>query len=218
MIKFRIKTKKGSKPCTCPESWDEVNIGQLIRFEAWKKSKGDTIGLLAAFTYLPESDLSESKGNQFWTPLYSVLNFVYTEPMDWSKLKMPKSISIDGSLCKIPRNLGLEMFAQKVHALNLITDESKTDDEKILRIMAIYFQPLVDGKWNHDRIDHIENICRYMNAKEAFPIGDFFLRRLLRTRNFGMLGLHPLQLIQRRLLSPIALVRMAWKGSQTSSS
>ena len=194
-----------------------MNIGQLIRYEAWKKSNTDTIALLAAFTYIPYADLAESKSNQFWTPLYSVLNFVHTEQINWNKLKVPKSIRLDGIQCKVPRNLGLQMFAQKVFSVNLLADDTRTDNEKMLRILAIYFQPLIDGKWITERLDHIENHCRYINAKEAFPIANFFLSRLLKPRNFGMLGLHPFQLIRRRLLSVNQWAHLVWRRSLTSS-
>jgi hypothetical protein len=200
MVKFQIETDNGTKYCNCPESWDEVNLGQLIRYDAWAASKGDTVGLLSAFTYTDYSYLAESKSNNLWGPLYSVLGFVYKEPIQWDKLKVPDSIRLDGVDCKIPKKIGLTMFAQKVNALNLIADESKTDKEKILRILAIYLQPIYDGRWIPERLDHIENHCRYLNAKEAFPIGNFFFRKLLKTKNYGMIGFYPFLLITKKRL------------------
>jgi len=208
MVKFQIETDTGTKSCLCPEAWEEVNLGMLIRMEEnWSGKKSDMIGLLSALTFQDYSAISNSQ-RDLWEPLFAVMGFVFTDPPKWNKLKQPKVLRIDGIDCKMPRKIGLTMFGQKVMALQLIGNEELSDIEKIPKILAIYLQPIYDasqanratGKFNTERLEHIEHHCLYLKAKDAYPAGSFFLNRLLRKKDYGILGLAPFLWIARMKL------------------
>jgi len=217
MVRFEIKTDNGTKSCLCPESWEEVNLGMLIRMkENWDWKKSNMIGLLSALTFQDYSAISNSQ-RDLWEPLFAVMGFVFTDAPKWHKLKKPKVLRIDGVDCKLPRKIGLTMFGQKVMALQLIGNEELSDYEKIPKILAIYLQPLYDGKFNTERLEHIEHHILYLPAKDAYPIGNFFLKKLLRRKDYGILGLAPFLWIARtRLFKTLPGVK-DWKDLITSN-
>ena len=164
----------------------------------WTGESKDMIGLLSAFTGQNYNNLENAKGN-LWEPLFQVLSFVFDAPQ-WNKIKKPKLVTLGNKQVKPPTNLMLETFGQKVMALQLITNE---DDHihKIPDILAIYLQPAYDGKFVADRVPDIKKMVMEMASHESMPFGLFFLKRLLRKRSFGKLGLKASRKMQRNLLS-----------------
>lgn len=199
MIEFKFKLNKETIIATVPESWAEVTLQQVLRLETeWTGEAKDMIGLLAAFTGQNYSILENAKGD-LWEPLFAVLSFVFDAPT-WKKLKLPKLIQLGEKKVKPPKNLSLEAFGQKVMAMQSITKEG-TELSKIPEILSIYLQPSYDGKFVSERIEDIKPMVLNMKAFEAMPYGIFFLKRLQRSKGFGMTGLKVSRKMLRNLKS-----------------
>ena len=211
MIEFRFKTNKETIKATVPESWAEVKLKHILALETeWTGESKDMIGLLSAFTGHNYQTLENAKGN-LWKPLFQVLSFVFEAP-NWKKLKKPKTVTLSNKQIKPPRNLLLEAFGQKVMALQLIT---KDEDHihKIPDILAIYLQPAFDGKFVSDRVKDIKKYVLEMPAYEAMPFGLFFLKKLLRRKTFGGIGL---KLYPKTLKNLASIQRQAAKSLTNS--
>lgn len=206
MIKFKFKLNKETIEAKVPEGWHEVTLKHVLALESeWTGESKDMIGLLSAFTGENFHTLENAKGD-LWEPIFQVLSFVFDAPK-WDKIKKPKLVNIGGKMVKPPQNLSLETLGQKILALNLITNGSD-HIKNIPDIISIYLQPAYDGKFVSDRINDIKRHVLDMKAYEAMPYGLFFLKRLLRPRSFGRLGLkvspkmlRNLQSIQKQAVS-----------------
>ena len=188
MIKFKFKLKDKTIEATVPEGWHEVTLGHVLSLEQeWSGDSGDMVGLLAAFTGCNYEEISNAKGD-LWEPLFQVLSFVFNAPK-WDKLKKPDLVTLKGKKIRPPKKLELEAFGQKVMAMKLISDEKKQHISNIGNILCIYLQPAYDGIFNSTRVAELENDVRQMSALEAMPYGIFFLKRYLRSKNYGRLGL-----------------------------
>ena len=199
MIKFNFKLNKDTISATVPEGWHEVKLKHVLALETgWNGESTDMVGLLSALTGEDYNDLENAKGD-LWNPLFKVLGYVFEAP-DWKRIKKPKSVTLGSKVLKPPTNLLLECFGQKVLALNLITTE--TDQiNNIADVIAIYLQPAYDGKFVSDRVPDIKKMVLEMNAFEAMPYGLFFLKNLLRPKNYGLVGLIPSRKTMKNLLS-----------------
>ena len=187
MIKFKFKVKDKTIEATVPEGWHEVTLKHVLALESeWTGESKDMIGLLSTFTGQNFQTLENAKGD-LWEPIFQVLSFVFDAPK-WEKLKRTKIVNIGGKMVRPPKNLSLETLGQKILALNLITN-GNDHIKNIPDIISIYLQPAYDTTFVSDRINDIKRLVLDMKAYEAMPYGLFFLKKLLRPRNYGRLGL-----------------------------
>lgn len=200
MIKTNIEIKKSNRVFYIPDNWLEVKLKHLINLEVWKGDETDPVGLLACFMDIDPEIIANSR-REYWTELLTVLSFVF-EPPKWDTLKMADTIDLDNKIIKVPKKLELERFGQMVLAAQYM-EGIKEDSENIKLIpdvMAVYLQPLIDGKFSRTRLDYTKRIILEMPAIKAVPIGRFFFLKLLKSRNYGMLGLKPFQAIIKKVL------------------
>lgn len=200
MIKTVIEIKRKKQSYLIPENWGEVTLKHLINLELWKGDELDLVGLLSCFIDVDPEVIANSKRDH-WAELITVLTFVF-EPPAWDGLSVPKTVKLDNRVIKVPRKLELERYGQKVLALQYMAN-LKTDSQNIAIIpdvMAAYFQPLIDGKFSRLRLDYTKRQVLSMPAFQAVPIGRFFFRKLLRSKNYGYLGLKASRLIAKKIL------------------
>jgi len=200
MIKTVIEIKRKKQSYLIPENWGEVTLKHLINLELWKGDELDLVGLLSCFIDVDPEIIANSKRDH-WAELITILTFVF-EPPAWDGLSVPKTVKLDNRVIKVPRKLELERYGQKVLALQYMAN-LKTDSQNIAIIpdvMAAYFQPLIDGKFSRLRLDYTKRQVLSMPAFQAVPIGRFFFRKLLRSKNYGYLGLKASRLIAKKIL------------------
>ena len=200
MIKTCIEIDGNNRTFYIPDSWLELKLKHLINLELWKGNENDPIGLLSCFIDLDAEIIANSKRDH-WTELITILSFVF-DPPKWHNLKVQRKVKLSDKLITIPRKLELERFGQKVLALQYMSNikEDSQNLSIIPDVMAVYFQPLYDGKFSRYRLRHIKSLIMEMPAIEAIPIGRFFFRKLIKSRNFGWLGLKVSQLIMKKIL------------------
>ena len=198
MIEFKFKLNKETISATVPEGWHEVKLKHILALEEnWSGTSSDMIGLLSAFTGQDYRTLENAKGD-LWNPLFQVLSFVFDAPK-WDKIKPPKQVRLNGKTLTPPKKLEMQTFGQKVLALKLISEQEHI--KNIPDIIAIYLQPVYDGLFESERIPDIRKHVLEMKAYDSMPYGLFFLKKLLRLKNFGKLGLRASRKTLRNLKS-----------------
>ena len=194
MIKTIIKIGKDKKIFFLPENWLEIKLKHLINLELWQGDSSDPVGLLACFLQIDPDIIGNSK-KDYWTELLTLLNFVFNAPK-WHNLKIPDTVFLDNRSIKVPKRLEMERFGQKVVCLQYMASMKQDNIALIPDVMAVYFQPLIDGKFNRNRIEYVKRLIMDMPAIEAVPIGRFFFRKLLKSKTLGRLGLRRSRLIR----------------------
>lgn len=167
MIRFTYKDKKYE----LPTSWDEVTVNHFIKPEFLS---GNALSLLSAISGMPVKELAyvtEDVAKRF----EETVSFMNEDPDGW-KGEHKEEIDFMGKRCKIPRDLELETFGQKVmfgQALGKYSFIYAAIPEAI----AIYLGPQVFEEWyKPDLMEKMTEAVRAMPIHEVFPIASFFLR------------------------------------------
>ena len=172
MLRFKFKDGDKIVEATTPTDWAEVTLGQFIDIET-KWDRKDLLQLFAILTGVDISVLSNTRTKKILQPIAEATLFIY-EPLNWNRLKRPKSIYLHGKELKVPKNLGMELFGQKVMLLQKM-QENEDDWRPIIPFgLALYFQPLYDGKFSRDRVEVFEEKILKIPALLAYPIAFFF--------------------------------------------
>lgn len=138
-------------------------------------------------TVLPK--VLEFKGGTFWEKLLGVSKII-TIPRD------PSELSI----------------GQNIHLRRDFIDKSQLLEENISIAVAIYLQPLIDGKFQVERAKELAREIDEMPISLIYPIGFFLLRRVM---TFGMKR-GPLW---QQILSNLSMrLNRMWPGSRKSTS
>ena len=174
MIKTEIKYKGKKYIKEIPESWEECKLSNVIRLEAMPEDN-DLIDVLCCFIDLPKEIIDNTSSN-LWQPLFKILEFVYNPPK-WTALKRPSKLQLNGKLVKVPSNLGMETFGQKVLALQAI-EKHKQKLSGLPELLTIYLQPKYDGKYSRMRQGAVRELVDNTLAIESIPIGLFFLQEV----------------------------------------
>ena len=196
MITAKIKHKKKTLSIDIPEGWEECKLKHIVKLDLWDGDSSDIIGLMGCFVDLP-TEVLEATHSNLWEPLFKVLAFVFNPP-SWHNLKKPDKILINDKYVKVPKNLELESFGQKVMAMQkMVVDQDSI--RVIPDILAIYLQPVYDNKFSRPRIEVVKEYILECNAIDTVPIGRFFFRKLLRQKNYGLIGLNRYQRIIKQM-------------------
>lgn len=97
---------------------------------------------------------------------------------------LPKAIEIRGKSYEIPTNPGSLSIGQNIHLRRDYIDKSMSVEENIAIAVAIYMQPIVDGK-KFD-IARARELCKEIEEMPAYiiyPVGFFLLKRAI---NYGI--------------------------------
>lgn len=170
---------------TIATAYNELTTGEF--FGIRQAEKGNTPQLLAALSSLPvsvwEAVSLESLNKLFtasadgWYPLQYL-----EKEYDWHGLKMPSIVHINGVPYPIPSEGDL-LLGQKHFMQQAVDEAAKADKllECMVFVLACYYQPLVTKeKFSTDAARAFEETIRkHTSIMEVFPVGTFFLTKLL---------------------------------------
>lgn len=171
------------------DRWDELKLRHLMGLETV-----DTSSVTEVFAVLSGVSVvlvENAKGLE--DAIYEVVRFVYEETPKWKELKPPTHLVIDGKPYKVPSPD--KCFTGQ----NIMLDQllSKPLLDIIPKALAIYFQPLIDGKFDRMRLEAVERMIMDSNAVDCYATANFFLhggKNLQRIMRVGSIQLRSTQL------------------------
>lgn len=178
----------------CPVCWEEVSTRTYQNIKALKEPT-----LLHVFSKLVDielNDISQSRSEELEVALYQVSAFVYNQPEYFRDLPPPDDFKIGGKVVPVPKKLERLTLEQNLFLKSKI-NEGDVLEQHISLATATFLQPLVTGRFNSDDVFSLKNEVDEMLIEKTFPVGFFFLKKLM---NFGAGGY--------RLLFQLRLVRL----------
>lgn len=161
----------------------------------------------------PMDFINDSRDADLEEALLHCTQFVYTEPMDFAKLPLPKNLSINGKAILIPKDLGRMTIGQNIHVRQAMA--SKDGNALISLVTAIYLQPIYDNaKFDYYRALELEKHILKLPIVATYPIGFFFLTQL---KNSGPWSLKNLPRMIRKKIQDVRL-SLVWLKFLSSTS
>lgn len=178
---------------TLPNSWHEVTLGQLLAIRSGTLSTLDVIAILS------------NEAVSFWRSVNpaDVVSRIMpylewsNEAFDWNALEVPDVFRMGGvvgdevkklhmfvglplyfdRVFKVPMNLDLETYGQKVFIESLIGNDMP-DAKRVPMVLAAYFEPIYSGQdFNTERLADFLPVILQTSCTEALPIYSFFFRK-----------------------------------------
>lgn len=164
-----------------PSNWSEVNLKMLMQIE--NGDSDDVIHLLSVLTGVDYKAAVHS--TMLEDEVYKAVRFIYDETPKWQLLKVPKTLTINGKVCKLP-NVSKVTLGQNIMMTNLL---ERPISEVLIPILAVYFQPVYDGgQFDRERLPDIEAMLEKVPAVEGWAVANFFLRSLPNLKRFTNQG------------------------------
>jgi len=188
MLRLQARTQNKTSIIECPESFSETATFKFQKLiSEWDGE--DWCQLFSILSGMDVDQVRESKDGKLEAMFYQCISFVFTEKIDFEKLPLPETLSINSKIIPIPRDLGRLSIGQAIQARKSI--EGVKDTRECLSIItAIYLQPLLDNaKYDHLRAIEVEQEILLMPITSIFPIGFFFLRQLRPSGNMLQIAL-----------------------------
>ena len=175
-MKLKIKHLGSTQLGEIPSCFEDLTVKQFLFLEAGGTDM-EIISILSGINL----EYIENTGVDL-APAMEAINNLYNEkPIDLQKQKKGK-IVIEGKVINFPTTLDFTRFGQKSMTKNLIRDNEKLE-LIVAEVFAIYAQPLIDGKFDSDRIPAIKAIVENLPIIKVFPYTVFFFKRLRRLKN-----------------------------------
>ena len=143
--------------------------------------------------------------------IWECTKYVYLEPMDFTALPVPKTITLGGKLISFPKDLGRLKIGQNIHARQE-RQNVKDPNEAMSIVTAIYLQPIYDkiqyglpeSHFDFHRAKELEKLILQLPITEVYLVGFFFLKQL---KNYGK-GLMPSlnRMIRRKMQNVLLLL------------
>lgn len=178
--------KLGKHKFTVPNSWDECSTN--LFFELAGADHSDYIEMIAILSGLPRSVISQSRQLDLDTILDPHLTWM-GEQINWKKIKPPKEIYFGIKTLKVPTDLDLETFGQKLVMDSIIDENTKTKgkgkgkqsvvnlSKLIPAAFAVYFAAKYYEKdFERELVDEFLPIVGELPIMTVYPIGSFFLK------------------------------------------
>ncbi len=165
-----------------PSNWGDLTLGQLMQVQKIDpKKKKSKLKLFSIITGLTEAELDASTDLEYWKQVENILAFMYEAP-DFKIFPVPNKVLIQEQEYKVPVDLKLETFGQKI-ALEELYRSHQTDegaDVNLIDLMpealAIYFYPMLTGeKFDDEQVDQYTELMKEIPVKHALPVAGFFL-------------------------------------------
>lgn len=161
------------------------NISELCTFQYCELNKHrdnlNTVRLLSILTGIDYTVLNNSDCSKF-EPILSVLKFDDKEkPLQ--NIECPDVVEIDKKEIKVVKEIGQETFGQKVFAQEIVNSmiaERLDKVEALVKVVAIYLQPQIDGSFDDKKAKELENKLMELPITGVYPIGNFFLSRYVK--------------------------------------
>ena len=207
----------GGKKISIVNSWDECSTDLFFKLGA--TDHNDYLAMLSVLCGVSKKRLSQSKQTNLDTILAPHLEWMHQE-IDWKDIERPKEVIIGLNKIKVPTDLDLESFGQKIVMDGIIAECSKTVDEEttvnfsklIPYAFAVYFCGKFYGKdFDRDLVDDLLPRVMKMPIMTVYPIGSFFLRTQFGFGNSIPRGLRLIQTVTKWLQKS-----RSWINSVTS--
>ena len=186
MIRFSINGKNYQKP----SEWSEIDVATFQRLAHLENDYTDLVGLMAALMGIPKKELSNTKAD-LTSQTREALKLVANEAPLWEEILHKDMFLYKETYYKVPKDLSLARFGQKVLLQNRLTNNNPADC--IAYAVALYIQPLIDKTFDEEKIDALEEEILKLPAIEVYPLANFFLDKLLLFKLLGSKGFNPYQ-------------------------
>ena len=172
MKKFKIYNDDDIIGGQIPDSWEEITVKQW----AAMRPNSEPIELLSIFSNIDLSHLENTRAD-----LSPIIQHIYEKlilnGMNELDHRPRKDLSILGHQIKFPKDLNFERYGQKF-MLKKLTQDKDDMREIVADALAIYAQPLIDGKFDGHKLEPIKKAIESLPIVLAFPWCVFFLRSL----------------------------------------
>jgi len=117
--------------------------------------------------------------------VWNVVRWIVEEPFQFSK-ELPKVLVINGKIIDIPKDIRALSIGQNI-MLKQTLSKSKVMEANLAEAVAIYIQPLYDGKkFNGERAKELIKEIEQLPAHIVYPIGFFLFKNVLKHGNGQM--------------------------------
>jgi len=185
MKTFRFQLKDKEIKCTIPESWEELTVKQAQDLNL-KTYKGEPLEVIAA---LSGQDMEALRDVYIDVKHYDMLEacvvFLSSPSPDLLTAKHKPQVTVMGKTIEVPKDLLKESIGQFTYF-----QQFADSDNALSMCMAIYLQPLIDGKLGE--VEDIEKVADHIEGMlfvEVFPVINFFFQMLSAYRIYGVKGL-----------------------------
>lgn len=206
--------KLGKEKFSIPNSWDEVSTDLFFRLA--KCDKSDYIALLSVLSGIEYKKISQARETDLDEILAPHLAWT-NEQIDWEGMKSPTHINVRLKTLKVPTNLELESFGQKIvleDKLRECITGSKGEvnlAELIPYAFSVYFcSKYYEKDFSKVLVNQFLRLTMDMPIMTVYPIGSFFLKRYVGYGNLMRSDLKPkgiLMKLQRGLKGLMSSVR-----------
>ena len=167
---------------TIPNSWDECSTDLFFKLAATDPT--DYVAMLSILSGIDKKTLSNVKQLGLDMVLEPHLAWM-GDKIDWKNIEPPKEIYLGIKKLKVPTDLDLESYGQKLVLDSMVDQCTKTEGEKsqvnmtklIPYAFAVYFaHKYYDEDFDSDLVDKFLPHVGRLPIMTVYPIGAFFLR------------------------------------------
>lgn len=161
------------KRYNCPESWAQVRTSQFKRIIREFACEPDLLkrDYFKLFSILTET---EFKGFVNSAEMEATIWNCISWALGGIEEKKPSVIPINGEIYRVPDGVTRLSIGQNILLLQAMQSASYRE-ELISYASAVFMQPVIDGKFNPERIAEIEKIFDDMSVNLVYPLGFFSL-------------------------------------------
>jgi len=167
--------------------YEELTTGEF--FALRNAQENNVPSMLAALSGVPEiiwDHVNEESTSVLFTPNaegWFPLKYLY-EKMDWDKMPIPDSITIQGNKYSVGKFL--PTLKQKYLMVQAVERQASNKDriDSAIEVLAMHFQPIVSGnKFSIDDSIKFQEHIKKTLIVESFPLATFFLLKLYGLEN-----------------------------------
>lgn len=187
--------KLGKEKFSIPSSWDEVSTE--LFFKLAKSDKKDYIAMLSILSGVEYKKIAQARELNLDEVLAPHLAWT-NDKIDWENMPIPTEINVRLKTLKVPTNLELESFGQKIvleDKLRECMTGSKGDvnlPELIPYAFSVYFcGKYYEKDFSKVLLNQFLHLVKDMPIMTVYPIGSFFLKRYVGFGNLMRSDLKP---------------------------
>lgn len=179
-MKWAVTTNKGKSEVSIPDGWAAMpTITYMKMAKEWDGK--DTVSLFSILSGVSYRALYHSKDRELEAGLLAATQFIYEEKPTFKSQGKPDKFTFRGAEYTVPKDLTGLSIGQNIHVYQRLTG-AKTYDELIALALAVYLQPIIDGKdFDLDRALELEKEIERMPITETYPLGFFLLQPLIKS-------------------------------------
>jgi hypothetical protein len=213
MKEYIITLASGEKETVkFPLTWFDTPTELYERiWEEWDQSASpeSLVKLFSIITGGKYTDYITSTDNRIERIILEAVKFVVQNPVDLQSMPKPRWFKIEGRTIELPKyDIQYKRFSlgQMLTIRKLMYNKDVRSG--ISLACALYVQPLLDGKFDDNRVDYYQAIIKKMPITDTFPIGFFILRRANNVGNGLLNYLHLIwQITQNSMLAARSLLK-----------